>query len=217
MLERRELSTRRIKFFHQLAYGLVKVGLTPNMISVVSIGFAALAGYALSQLGTTSGSTFYCFWILSLVGIQFRLLCNMIDGLMAIEGKMKSLTGDIYNDFPDRLSDLFILLGAGFGIPFLWGKDLGWIASILAVMTAYVRLLGTSLGCGQDYKGPLAKQHRMGLLNVSLVALLVERIFFGDTTWSLTVGMVLIVIGTLATVFARLGRMVQKLKANAKT
>ena len=41
---------------------------------------------------------------------------------------------------------------------------LGWAAATAAVFTAYVRLLGGSLGQVQRFTGPLAKQHRMALL-----------------------------------------------------
>ena len=43
---------------------------------------------------------------------------------------------------------------------------LGWAAAVLAVLTAYVRVLGGSLGLTQHFIGPMAKQHRMFTLTL---------------------------------------------------
>ena len=40
--------------------------------------------------------------LLAAAGIQLRLLCNLLDGMLAVEEGFKSKTGDIYNDLPDR-------------------------------------------------------------------------------------------------------------------
>lgn len=53
-------------------------------------------------------------FLLAAAMIQGRLLCNLMDGLMAIEGNLKSASGEIYNDAPDRVSDALILVGAGY-------------------------------------------------------------------------------------------------------
>src|SRR5713226_6455863 len=47
----------------------------------------------------------------------------------------------------DRFADVVILVGTGYSIAaFGWGRELGWLAAVLAVMTAYIRLLGGSMG-----------------------------------------------------------------------
>ena len=38
---------------------------------------------------------------------------------------------------------------------------LGWLGALAAAVTAYIRVLGGSLGLPQDFRGPLAKPHRM--------------------------------------------------------
>ncbi len=105
-------------------------------------------------------------WLGAIAGIQLRLLCNLMDGLLAVEGGLKSLTGDLWNDAPDRLADALILAGAGLGaahsVP--WAAHLGWAAAIAAVGTAYVRLLGSALTGTHDFCGPMAKQQRMAVL-----------------------------------------------------
>ena len=96
--------------------------------------------------------------LVAAAAIQLRLLCNLVDGMLAVEG-FSSKAGDIYNDLPDRVSDVLILVGAGYSARDLaYAPALGWCAAVLAVLTAYVRVLGGSLGVTQHFVGPMAKQ-----------------------------------------------------------
>ncbi len=161
-MDRRPLKTRSQAWAPALAKALVKAGLTPNGVSIIGIGGAVGAGWLLachSQNG----------WALlgAAMGIQFRLLCNMIDGLMAVEGGAKTKDGVFFNEAPDRLEDVLILVGAGYGAGLPW---LGWLAAVLAVTTAYLRAFGASLGLGQDFCGPGAKPHRMFVLTLGCLA-----------------------------------------------
>jgi len=138
--------------------------------------------------------------------IQLRLLCNMLDGMVAIEGGLKTPTGDIFNDLPDRISDIVTLVCAGYaisGVPL--GAELGWVAALLAVLTAYVRLLGGSLGLAQDFGGPMAKPHRMALMTAAcLLQGVAASTDQGERV--LTVALVLIVGGSLLTIWRRTHR-----------
>lgn len=46
------------------------------------------------------------------IGIQARLICNLLDGMVAQESGVKSSLGKIMNEVPDRYSDIILLLGA---------------------------------------------------------------------------------------------------------
>ena len=118
--------------------------------------FAVTLGYVHPALGLLIGAA----------GVQLRLLCNLMDGLVAGEGKLKSKAGILFNEAPDRLQDAILLVGAGFvcGHP-----QLGWGCAALALVTAYLRAFGASQGLGQDYSGPCAKQHRMAILTGGLL------------------------------------------------
>ena len=87
--------------------------------------------------------------------IQLRLLCNLFDGMVAIEGGLASKDGPFWNEFPDRVADILILVGAGLACGFV---ALGWAAACMAVLTAYVRELGRAVNVPADYRGPMAKQ-----------------------------------------------------------
>jgi phosphatidylglycerophosphate synthase len=63
-----------------------------------------------------------------------------------------------------------LFLGAGYGlVQVTGGVELGWAASLFALFTAYVRLLGGTCGLAQQFSGPMAKQHRMALLTAATV------------------------------------------------
>ncbi|NJS38761.1 MAG: CDP-alcohol phosphatidyltransferase family protein, partial [Rhodobacteraceae bacterium] len=53
------------------------------------------------------------FLILAAATIQARLVCNLIDGMVAVEGGQGTKDGPFWNEAPDRASDLLFLLGAG--------------------------------------------------------------------------------------------------------
>jgi phosphatidylglycerophosphate synthase len=70
--------------------------------------------------------------------VQLRLLCNLLDGLVAIEGGRGSATGELFNELPDRVSDVLALVAAGYAVTWVaWAPELGWAAALAAVLTAY--------------------------------------------------------------------------------
>ena len=66
----------------------------------------------------------------------------------------------LYNEVPDRVADSLFLVALGYAIGMPW---LGWLAALAAAVTAYIRVLGGTFGLAQDFRGPLAKQHRMAV------------------------------------------------------
>src|SRR3954467_4473044 len=145
-INRRQLKTRPQAWPTVFARGLARAGFRPNQISVLSILFALASGLNFWVVRGSTGWGAARWLIIAAICIQLRLLCNMLDGLMAIEGRLRTKTGDLYNEIPDRVADIAILLGAGYALYLdSWGITLGWTAAMLAVLTAYVRLLGGSL------------------------------------------------------------------------
>jgi len=145
--------------------------------------------------------------------VQLRLLCNLFDGMVAVEGGKKTKSGEVYNDFPDRIADAFVLVGAGHAAPSFPGAvELGWAAALLAVTTAYVRTLGGSFGLRQDFIGPMAKQHRMAVVTGAALLAAVEAVL-GMPPRVLPAALVVIVVGCMVTIVRRLGRIVAGLEA----
>ena len=129
-------------------------------IAFAALGASALVLLAYGRIPAPVGL------LIGAAGVQLRLLCNMLDGLVAVEGGLKSKAGDLFNEAPDRIEDVLLLVSAGIacGQP-----QLGWCCATLAVATAYFRAFGASLGFGQDFCGPCAKPHRMAILTAGLL------------------------------------------------
>ncbi len=200
MGNRRELQSRKIKIFHHIAHYLAQKNITPNHISLASIVFA-LAGMVLLIFYGKSSPSFFLL-LLAFITVQARLLCNLIDGLVAIEGSKKTASGEVFNDFPDRLSDIFFFVGMGFAAH---SVILGFIAAIMAILTAYIRVLLASLDAPVSFKGPMAKQHRMAVLNICLL-LAMMAVFVAPSYGSMIfkIGLIIIIGGCLLTGFNRL-------------
>ena len=200
---RRPLKTRQREWAKAIAGFLVRQRVHPNLISVLSIFCAALAGVALSSSSYSTPTHRVLLLLVAVAGIQLRLLCNMLDGMVAVEGKMQTKSGEIFNDLPDRISDALILVPAGYAVPDLpYGPVLGWCAALLAIFTAYVRLLGGAAGLTQSFMGPMAKPHRMATLTAACLLSIVELKYLrpGTLIW---VALVVINVGCVITIWRR--------------
>jgi phosphatidylglycerophosphate synthase len=196
-----------------LARWLARSGVQPNAVSVAGIGFAALSGLALALSPNLDREARAAALFAAAAGIQLRLLCNLLDGMLAVEEGLKSQTGDIYNELPDRIADIVILLGAGYSTRDLpYGVSLGWAAALAAVMTAYIRVFGGSIGAAQHFIGPMAKQHRMFAITLATLAAVGETLA-GGPTHAIRVGLVVIVAGALVTAIRRTRRIAAEVKS----
>jgi len=163
---RRPIQARNTKWAASIARWLARVGLRPNQISLLSLFCGILAGLCLFLSGQWASKTVIVLLLIGAAALmQLRLLCNLFDGMVAVEGGFKTKSGEIFNELPDRFSDVFVFLGAGYSMP---GNHLvegmGWTAALLAVITAYVRAMGGAAGAAQPFFGPMAKQQRMALM-----------------------------------------------------
>lgn len=171
---RRPLAVRNISITKRIAVWLSQKNITPNQISLMSIVFAAV-GFAFA-----AG---YHFWpapiwlVLFALMIQMRLLCNLFDGMVAVEGGKKTPAGELFNDVPDRIADPLLIVAAGLVAYSTFAMPLAWVAALLAVLSAYIRVLGVSMDCPADFRGPMAKQHRMALLTVTLLTMAINQWF----------------------------------------
>ena len=179
---RRPLTTRDARWAKALAAMLARAGVNPNWISLASLVFAGAGAWAFTALGEASGGARVALALAAAAAVQLRLLANLLDGLVAVEHGRKQATGDLWNEVPDRIADVALFLGAGYGLAGLGatiggealGPLLGWSAAALALATAYVRQLGGALGLAQDFRGPMAKQQRMFVLTLGVLTCAVD-------------------------------------------
>jgi phosphatidylglycerophosphate synthase len=190
---RRPLKTRSRAWAQALAAALARRGLSADAVSITSVVFALLgAGILLADWGPAG-------LVVTAACIQLRLLANLLDGLIAVEGGRKSPVGVLYNEIPDRLADSLFIVALGYAIG---APALGWYGALAAAATAYIRVLGGSLGFAQDFRGPMAKPHRMAAMTAGCLLGAVELAMNGSV-WSLHVAAWVIAVGATLTCITR--------------
>jgi phosphatidylglycerophosphate synthase len=199
---RRPLRSRDILFFKRLAARLAAAGVSPNAISFLSIAFGVAAGGALALTGRAHGGAATALFLATALLIQLRLLANMLDGMVAVEGGRGGPTGDLWNEAPDRLSDAATLIGAGLAASS--SPLLGFGAALMAVFVAYIRALGASVGAGQCFLGPQAKPHRMAALTVACLASAVTPQISGMPASFIALALWIVILGGAITAWRRL-------------
>ena len=206
---RRPLKSRSTGWAAAASRAVLATGLTANQVSFLGIVIAAVGAWAMVE-----GPTRPILFLAAALAIQLRLLANMLDGMVAVEGGRGGPTGAIWNEFPDRIEDSLLLIAGGYAADPLTGLFLGLVAALLAAICAYVRLLGGTLGQPQDFGGPMAKPHRMAALTLGLLVAFVDRLATGNPFGSqwLMLTLAIIAAGTLLTIVLRLIRLSKALR-----
>jgi phosphatidylglycerophosphate synthase len=212
--DRRPIRSREHRVWKAIAHGLAMRGVSANAISVV--GMIACIGAGAALAGTARCPEWSrALWIAGGVLVQLRLICNMLDGMVAIERGTASPVGELYNEIPDRISDMAALIGLGSAA----SSDvvLGYAAAGLAVFVAYVRAAVRAAGAPSDFRGPMAKQQRMFLVTMAaafmgFTPMEWQRPFWSDWTVPRAV-LAAIVAGCVLTAFTRVLRGARILRA----
>lgn len=208
--KRRPIKSRSNPMMVGLAKWLSQKNITPNQISLFSMmpAFMAMIALALWQVSSLLWVQILLL-LIAIAAVQLRLLCNLVDGMVAIEGGKVTPAGELFNEVPDRVSDTFFFVGLGLSLiaPYetdaSYGLALGLLASLFAAFTAYIRVLGVSMGAPAFFSGPFAKQHRMALMSIALIATIVG-LFFSFTTEFLWTSIIIIIAGSFLTTLRRL-------------
>jgi phosphatidylglycerophosphate synthase len=139
-----------------------------DAISAAGMALGIAAGFALTATSHLEPPWAGAAWLAAAAWIQLRLLANMLDGMVAVEGGRKSKAGPLWNEIPDRVSDSAALVGAGYaagGIP-----EFGYSAALLAMLTAYIRAIGALNHAGEAFLGWFSKPRRMFFLTLACLA-----------------------------------------------
>lgn len=160
----------------------------------------------------------------------------MLDGMVALSSGKASRLGEVFNELPDRVSDVVIFVGVAHSG--LCEPVLGYWAVILALCVAYVGTFAQAVGVGRLFNGTMAKPWRMVILHVgawlALGAALTQaglsagnfelskaiHLPMVDGRWgSLTMldaTLLVIMLGCIQTIWVRLRRMVNALQATPR-
>ena len=211
--ERRPIASRDKRSSQVLAGWMAARGISPNAISLAGMAAGIAAGGAFAAT-TVPGWERYAF-VAAAVLMQFRLLANMLDGMVAVQCGKASPLGELFNEVPDRVSDTAAFVGAGYaagGHPVL-----GFTAALFALFIAYLRAEGKVAGTHQEFCGPMAKPQRVFVLTVAA-----GYCGLAPMAWQPTVSglpeagvmamfLCLIISGEIVTVVRRLTRIVRAL------
>lgn len=119
-----------LRISYWIARVLASLRLTPNVIT--TLGLIASVGIYF---------TWYTSQLIALV--LFSLICDGVDGSLAIYRERTSKFGELFDSVADRISEAFWLLGATFvGVPVRWAVAI-WV---LGATQEYARARLASLG-----------------------------------------------------------------------
>ena len=202
---RRPLTTRDASWARAFATALARRGASPDLISATSIPVALAGATALLLLPAPLGP------ILCALGVQARLLCNLFDGMVAIEGGRGGPVGPLWNELPDRVADSVLLIALGMAAG---NTSLGWAAALMAALTAYVRATGGALGIAQDFSGVQSKPKRMFVITVACV-IAAAAPWWAQAHDALLYAAWFITVGSAITAGGRTWRLAKQLRARA--
>jgi phosphatidylglycerophosphate synthase len=211
--DRRPIASRERRTWIALAEKLVAGNVSANAVSVAGMFFGIFCG-VMFYLSSQTDHSRICL-IAGAAFCQLRLMCNMLDGMVAIRSGKACPAGELYNEVPDRVSDSFALIGFGF----VAGSSLilGFIAALLAMFTAYIRAVGKGAGAPQAFHGPMAKPHRMFLITLAALFFALAPANWSPVVWKdyslASVVLVIVMVGCLITAVRRLCAITSSLNA----
>lgn len=216
--DRRPIPARKLTPVKWAARALAASGVTPNAISLFGLAVGIGSGAAL-WLTAIFPEFARPLWLASAAMVVARGVSNMLDGMVAVEHGQAGAAGLFYNEVPDRISDVALMVGAGYSLG--GSVTAGWAAACVALFVTYIRAIGTLAGAPADFGGPMAKQQRMFSLAAGSTFLALTpagwRLALGpDGAWGLTAVLLwVIVAGGVLTAILRLRRAVRAVETNA--
>lgn len=154
----RPLADRLIEPFVSVS---VRLGLTPDAISLVAFALALGAGAALYLAGSVPG-----WYLVAAALVLLNGLLDVVDGAVARETEAASEAGDLLDHVLDRYADIVILSGLALGA----GRyGLGLVVVTGVLMTAYMGTQAQAVGLGRIYGGLLGRADILVLVAVTSV------------------------------------------------
>ncbi len=146
-------------------------GLSPNGVSVISLGFALAAAAAF----TIAEPLWY---VLGGLFVFANGWLDLIDGALARKQEIDSPQGDLLDHVIDRYADLVIIGGLAAGVE---SFALGFLAVTGVLMTSYLGTQIQAVGLGRAYGGLVGRADRLVLMGLAAVvaAVIAEPLVFG--------------------------------------
>ncbi len=160
----------------------IRIGLTPDLCTVLSL---IAAGFA--------GIFFYFGYELSgIIAVAFNALFDALDGSIARIKKVEGKRGDFLDHSVDRYADIFIITGIFAGTLAPW--PIGVFALTGVLMASYLGTQAQAVGVGRIYGGLLGRADRLVLLIIAGIIDLTLKPSLGGIG---VMGVLLVIFGLL--------------------
>ena len=187
-----------------------KIGLTPNIISVIGLALALLSAtaYAMAQ-------NQHLLLLLAVVLLLASGFCDILDGVLARTHQQTSIFGGFFDSLLDRYADAAVYAGVIIGglCDPIWGL----IALAGSLLVSYSRARAEAAGIKMESVGIAERAERMIIIAVaSLVAFFwPQTLNFGFLTISaLNIGIIILAMLSNFTVLQRAVHVYKVLKKN---
>ena len=130
------------KIINPTVHGMIKIGITPNVVTTTGLLLNIVAACVLIYGGFEAEASNYSYigWEGGI--ILFAGLFDMMDGQVARIGNMKSTFGALYDSVLDRYSELITFFGICYYLMlhgYLVSSIIAFVALIGSLMVSYVR------------------------------------------------------------------------------
>ena len=167
----RTISNRAITPFVSVAD---RLGLSPNAVTVASMGVAVAAAVTLAIAGGDPS-----WYLLGGALVLFNGFLDMLDGALARQTDSATPEGDFLDHLVDRYADVVILGGLVAGVERF---DIGFVAIVGILLNAYVGTQAQAVGLGRMYEGLITRVEVLLLVGgVSIAAVWIRAEYFGLT------------------------------------
>jgi archaetidylinositol phosphate synthase len=179
-----------------------RIGLTPNMISLIGIIFAFFSAVAYVQWQTNMLYLFFATILLLLSGF-----CDALDGVIARTYQKATPFGGFLDSLLDRYADSIVYMGIILGglCYALWGL----MALIGSLLVSYSRARAEAAGIKMESIGLVERAERIIILALTTI---IAFLWQAQTQAVMNVGIILLAILTNLTVLQRSVHVYKKLK-----
>ena len=136
--------------------GALRLGLTPDALSVLAFVLAVLAAVAFALASPV-------WYVVGAVLVFANGWLDLLDGAVARESGGDSEAGDLLDHVLDRYADVVVLAGLAAGVG-SW--LLGFAAVTGVLLTSYMGTQIQAVGLGRQYGGLLGRADRLALVGV---------------------------------------------------
>lgn len=191
------------KFIDPIANIFAKAGISPDVVSLISLIFAAMAGIFFYY---SNGEPLLV--LIAGIFVFLNSFLDAIDGAIARNLNIAGVKGDFLDHVIDRYSDVFIICGIFLGGHVDW--KIGVIAIVGVLLTSYLGTQAQALNIGRYYGGVMGRADRLILIILASVIYFLYPVCIYDFS-ALGWVMVVIAIGSHITALQRIVHIWNKL------